>query len=164
MEGIKPPWYGGKGEMTVWKASLNLNGTKAVAIGNGLMVTDGEGNSIYIKARPPAAKKIRTVRLEAGEAAELGAESDSSNVWLVKMEHAGTIHPNQKPTELAARAIRNSSRPGDIILDPFAGAGFTILAAQALHRRARAMEKDPKYCAAILNRLKKDGLKPCLEK
>jgi DNA modification methylase len=120
-DGVTPAWYGDRSQTTLWKASLNLNGTKAVAIGNGLQVTDGAGHSMYIKSRPPAAKKIRTVRLAEGETVELGTESDSSNVWLVKNDH-GIIHPTQKPVELAARAIRNSSRPGDIYFNIIAEA------------------------------------------
>jgi DNA modification methylase len=57
-----------------------------------------------------------------------------------------------KPVELVERAITNSSRKSDLVLDPFAGAGSTILAAERTGRRACAVEIDPHYCDVILRR------------
>ena len=57
-----------------------------------------------------------------------------------------------KPVELVERAIRNSSRPGDIVLDPFGGSGTTMIAAEKSDRKARLMELDPKYCDVIVSR------------
>jgi DNA modification methylase len=57
-----------------------------------------------------------------------------------------------KPLELVERAISNSSKKGDLVLDPFAGAGSTLLAAERTGRRARVVEIDPRYADVILRR------------
>jgi DNA modification methylase len=57
-----------------------------------------------------------------------------------------------KPIELITRAINNSSRANDLVLDPFAGSGSTLIAAEQTRRRARLMEIDPKYCDVIIAR------------
>jgi DNA modification methylase len=57
-----------------------------------------------------------------------------------------------KPVELVERAISNSSRKGDVVLDPFAGAGSTLLAAERTGRRASVVEIDPKYADVIVRR------------
>ena len=50
-----------------------------------------------------------------------------------------------KPTELVARAIENSSRPGDAVLDLFLGSGSTLIAAERSGRICYAMEQEPRY-------------------
>ncbi len=57
-----------------------------------------------------------------------------------------------KPVELVERAIRNSSRPGDVVLDPFGGSGTTMIAAEKAGRVARLIELDPKYADVIVRR------------
>ncbi len=57
-----------------------------------------------------------------------------------------------KPVELVERAIRNSSKSRDTILDPFAGSGTTVIACEKAGRQARAIELDPRYCDVILRR------------
>ena len=57
-----------------------------------------------------------------------------------------------KPVELVERALRNSSRPGDSVLDPFGGSGTTLVAAEKSGRRAWLMELDPKYVDVIVRR------------
>jgi DNA modification methylase len=57
-----------------------------------------------------------------------------------------------KPVELVERAIRNSSRPGDLVLDSFGGSGTTLIAAEKSGRAARLMELDPKYVDVIVRR------------
>lgn len=57
-----------------------------------------------------------------------------------------------KPVELVERAILNSSKPGDIVLDGFGGSGSTLIAAEKTRRKARLMELDPKFCDVIIRR------------
>jgi len=57
-----------------------------------------------------------------------------------------------KPVELVERAIRNSSRPGNVVLDPFGGSGTTLIAAEKSGRIARLIELDPKYVDVIVRR------------
>ena len=62
------------------------------------------------------------------------------------------MHPTVKPVALVADAIRDCSRRGDIVLDPFAGSGTTLIAAQMTGRAARLIEYDPFYCDTIIRR------------
>jgi DNA modification methylase len=57
-----------------------------------------------------------------------------------------------KPVELVERAIRNSSKSRDIVLDCFGGSGTTIIACEKLNRQCRMIELDPKYCDVIVKR------------
>ena len=57
-----------------------------------------------------------------------------------------------KPVALVADAIKDCSKRGDIILDPFAGSGTTIIAAEKTRRRAAAMEIDPHYVDGAIRR------------
>ena len=57
-----------------------------------------------------------------------------------------------KPVELVERAIRNSSRPGHVVLDQFGGSGTTLFAAEKSGRSARLVEFDPKYVDVIVRR------------
>jgi len=62
------------------------------------------------------------------------------------------VHPTQKPVELVGRALGNSSRRGEVVLDLFGGSGSTLIACEVLDRRARLVELDPKYCDVIVQR------------
>ena len=64
-------------------------------------------------------------------------------------------HPTCKPISLIMDAIRDCSNIGDIILDPFAGSGTTLLAAERTSRKAYVMELDPHYCDVIIHRYQK---------
>jgi DNA modification methylase len=77
---------------------------------------------------------------------------DQGDVWFVKKPAKNELHPTQKPVELIERAIRNSSKSRDTVLDPFAGAGSTLIACEKTGRQARLIELDPKYCDVIIRR------------
>ncbi|WP_431285577.1 site-specific DNA-methyltransferase [Humitalea sp. 24SJ18S-53] len=62
------------------------------------------------------------------------------------------MHPTVKPVALVADAIRDCSRRGDSVLDPFAGSGTTLIAAQMTGRVAHLIEYDPAYCDTIIRR------------
>jgi DNA modification methylase len=64
------------------------------------------------------------------------------------------MHPTVKPVALVADAIRDCSRRGGVVLDPFGGSGTTLIAAEKTKRRARLIEIDPHYCDTILRRWK----------
>ncbi len=57
-----------------------------------------------------------------------------------------------KPVELVERAVRNSSKTRDLVLDPFGGSGTTLIACEKSGRRARIIELDPKYVDVIVKR------------
>jgi modification methylase len=63
------------------------------------------------------------------------------------------LHPTQKPEALLARVILSSSRPGDLILDPFSGTGTTGATAKRLGRQFIGVERDPAYAAAAEARI-----------
>jgi len=73
-------------------------------------------------------------------------------VWEIEQPHVNEFHPTQKPTALATRAIQNSSRQEQIVLDGFLGSGSTIIAAEKLNRRCYGMEIDQIYCDVIVKR------------
>lgn len=74
-------------------------------------------------------------------------------VWDVSKDAAATyIHPTQKPTALAEKAINDFCVDGGNVLDLFGGSGSTLIAAEKTNRRACIMELDPKYCDVIINR------------
>jgi len=92
---------------------------------------------------------------------ELGKNGrNRTNVW----EYAGVntfradrgselaMHPTVKPVAMIADAVRDITKQGDIVLDPFSGSGTTIIAAEKTGRLARAVEIDPRYCDVAIRR------------
>ncbi len=77
---------------------------------------------------------------------------DQGDVWNVKKPAKNDLHPTMKPVELVERAIRNSSKTKDLVLDPFGGSGSTLIACEKAGRRARLIELDPKYVDVIVKR------------
>jgi DNA modification methylase len=88
-----------------------------------------------------------------------------SNVWnypsaasLARTAEEGNplaMHPTVKPLALISDILLDASVRGDVILDPFAGSGTSLIAAEKLGRCARVMELDPLYCDTILRRWRK---------
>jgi DNA modification methylase len=62
------------------------------------------------------------------------------------------VHGTQKPVECMRRPIVNNSKRGDLVYEPFAGSGTTIIAAESTGRVCLAMEIDPRYCDVIIER------------
>jgi DNA modification methylase len=79
-------------------------------------------------------------------------DRDQGDVWQIKKPHKNDLHPTMKPVELVERALRNSSRPGDTVLDCFGGSGTTLIACERSERHARLMELDPNYVDVIVRR------------
>jgi DNA modification methylase len=79
-----------------------------------------------------------------------------SDVWDIPRPKRSDDHPTMKPIELVARAISNSSKKGDLILDLFGGSGTTLLAANQTARMCNMMELDPKYADVIVRRFMAD--------
>jgi DNA modification methylase len=77
---------------------------------------------------------------------------DQGDVWFVKKPVSNDLHPTMKPVELVERAIRNSSKGRDTVLDPFGGSGSTLIACEKAGRQARLIELEPKYCDVIVRR------------
>jgi DNA modification methylase len=77
---------------------------------------------------------------------------DQGDVWFFNKPRTNDLHPTMKPVELVQRAIENSSKTRDTVLDCFGGSGSTLIACEKTHRVARLMECDPKYCDVIVTR------------
>lgn len=78
--------------------------------------------------------------------------SNEKTVWDMDKEKKCDLHPTMKPVELVARAIRNSSKKEDHVLDLFGGSGSTLMACEQLHRKSYSCELDPKYVDVIVQR------------
>jgi DNA modification methylase len=79
-------------------------------------------------------------------------DRDQGDVWNIERPHKNDLHPTMKPVSLVERAIRNSSRKGDLVFDPFGGSGTTLIAAEKTGRHASLIELDPKYVDVIVRR------------
>ncbi len=77
---------------------------------------------------------------------------DQGDVWFFDKPARNDLHPTMKPVALVERAIRNSSKSRDIVLDPFGGSGSTLIACEKTGRHARLVELDPGYCDVIIRR------------
>ncbi len=86
---------------------------------------------------------------------------DQSTLWTIPWSSQGTsggdedeatTHGTQKPVECMRRPIVNNSRRGDLVYEPFAGSGSTIIAAESTGRSCLALEIDPRYCDVIVER------------
>ena len=74
------------------------------------------------------------------------------DVWFFPKPQVNDLHPTMKPVALIERAIANSSRPGAVVLDPFAGSGSTLIACQKTGRQARLIELEPEYVDVMVRR------------
>lgn len=80
---------------------------------------------------------------------------DQSTLWTIGAagdEDEATVHGTQKPVESMRRPIVNNSARGEVVYEPFAGSGTTIIAAETVGRRCLAIEIDPRYCDVIVER------------
>lgn len=75
-----------------------------------------------------------------------------TDIWRHNKPTKSGMHPTMKPIELCATAINNSSKPGEIVLDSFAGSGSTLIAAEQTNRKCYSIELDPKYADVIITR------------
>jgi DNA modification methylase len=77
---------------------------------------------------------------------------DQGDAWFFDKPVKNDLHPTMKPVALVERAIRNSSKTRDIVLDPFGGSGSTLIACEKAGRQGRLLELDPKYVDTIILR------------
>jgi DNA modification methylase len=79
-------------------------------------------------------------------------DRDQSDVWRIARPSVSDVHPTMKPLELVERALRNSSREGEVVLDLFLGSGSTLIAAERTGRVCYGMELDPHYAQVAVLR------------
>jgi len=129
-------WYGGRRQSTVIEDVAPLSVQQ---------MEDGEVLTVSVG--------LNTVAIKVAAFEVLHAGSDElSTVWRFEKPLRNGEHPTMKPVALCARAIRNSSRQGEIVGDFFGGAGSTLIAAEQVGRNCYMMELDPVYCDVIINR------------
>jgi DNA modification methylase len=79
-------------------------------------------------------------------------DRDQSDIWNYNKPRVNDLHPTMKPVELVERALKNSSKSRDIVIDLFGGSGTTLIACEKNNRQARLIEMDPKYVDVIIKR------------
>jgi DNA modification methylase len=79
------------------------------------------------------------------------SDRKQTSVWRFDKERVDG-HTTPKPVGLIEKAIQNSSKSDDIVIDLFGGSGSTLIACEKQNRQARLMELDPKYCDVIVKR------------
>lgn len=137
--GARHHWYGGRKQTTVLDE------------GSGISVSEHEGYSLLTISTGTESTVIKVPSYEVVYQGD-GAET---SIWRFDRPTRNGEHPTMKPVGLPGRAIKNSSRQGDIVLDPFGGSGSTLIAAEQLARPCYMMELDPVYCDVIVQRWEK---------
>ena len=80
-------------------------------------------------------------------------DKSQSDVWeMSRGDTSKYVHPTQKPIELIEKAIKNSSKQDDLVIDCFGGSGSTLIACEKTKRKCCMMELDPKYVDVIIQR------------
>lgn len=79
-------------------------------------------------------------------------DRNNFDIWDIERTKKNELHPTMKPVDLAIKAIKNSSKVEDIILDLFGGSGTTLIGAEETQRICYMMELDPVYCDVIIKR------------
>lgn len=134
--GARHTWYGGRKQSTVIDSE---DGVFVNKTNDGYQLTFNNGT--------------KKVVLKVPEYTVLEALSDEmTTTWRIEKPIRNGEHPTMKPIKLCARAIENSSREGDIVLDPFGGSGSTLIACEQLGRKCYTMELDERYCDVIVKR------------
>jgi len=110
-------------------------------------------HEMILKAKNGAKKATPILYGWNGGAHYFAKDKIEADVWEASRRASATmLHPTQKPLEIVQRAIRNSSRPKEMVLDPFGGSGTTLIAADREGRTARLIEMDPIFCDVIIRR------------
>ena len=88
-----------------------------------------------------------------GRTGHYNGDRTQSTLWEIdKPKKSETGHSTQKPIECMERPIRNNSKPGDLVYEPFSGSGTTIIACERTQRKCRAIELNPAYVAIAIQR------------
>ena len=88
----------------------------------------------------------------AGQKDPWYGDKSQSTLWQENKPVANRLHPTMKPVELVERALVNSSKAGDVVMDLFGGSGSTLIGCERKGRKARLLELDPKYADVIVRR------------
>ena len=102
----------------------------------------------------PDVSKMKTMEIVDAIKHSKQAESEGkTTIWSMKRHNVNDyIHPTQKPVEIVEKAILNSSKQGETILEPFGGSWTTLIASEKTGRRCGLIELDPHFIQATLKR------------
>jgi DNA modification methylase len=109
----------------------------------------GQGCARQTSARQGSVQEISA---KQGNSRHWRGDRNQSDLWYEQIVGSNKLRPTIKPVPLLERMILNSSRPNDVVLDPFGGSGSTLIAAEKLGRKARLIELDPKYVDVTIRR------------
>ncbi|WP_128515189.1 site-specific DNA-methyltransferase [Tabrizicola thermarum] len=123
-------WFGGRAKTTVFEKP----GSPVRVMSDGTVQVDVGGQVLVISGRE--------LQVEAHEGSVIRAEKPSRNAE----------HPTMKPVGLILEMIENSTRRGDVVLDPFGGSGSTLIACHRSGRSALLTELEPRYADVIVER------------
>ena len=110
-----------------------------------------KSNNCYYKFEVTKKKPKNYIDIESGKVV-FNIFTGENNVWEIDKTKKNDLHPTMKPIELCGRAIKNSSKPGDIVLDLYGGSGSTLMACEQLNRKCYIMEITPIYCDVTIKR------------
>ncbi|MEG6521121.1 site-specific DNA-methyltransferase [Desulfotomaculum sp. 1211_IL3151] len=134
--GAAHKWYGGRKQTTVLE---NAPGITAKQEHDGVVLTFSDGI------------KDLVIKVPSFEVLYDGDDGETT-IWQFDKPLKNADHPTMKPIGIPARAIRNSSKSGEIVLDLFLGSGSTLIAAEQTGRACYGLELDPLYCDVIVKR------------
>ena len=129
-------WYGGRKQTTVIEPG---DGVAVNKLKDGYQLTVNSGLKRLVIIIPQY--EVVDITDDAG-----------TSVWNVDKPQRSGEHPTMKPLKLCAKAISNSSKIDDIVVDTFGGSGSTLMAAEQLDRKCYTMELDPVYVDVIIRR------------
>ena len=116
-------------------------------------INDRTNTTVIDEAKPEDLKKLsKSDLLNWAITAQEMLDKEPSTVLRFNKPAASKDHPTMKPVPLLGKLIKNSSKPGQIVLDLFGGSGSTLIACEQLHRSCRVMEMDPQYADVIIDR------------
>lgn len=134
--GSRHKWYGGRKQSTVINSE---DGVFVNRVKDGYQITFNNGTKKVVLKVP----EYETVEVLSDE---------MTTTWHIDKPLRNGEHPTMKPIKLCARAIENSSKEGDIVVDFFGGSGSTLMACEQTGRVCYTMELDERYCDVIIKR------------
>lgn len=129
-------WYGGRKQTTIQEFPVDLN---IVEKDDHSVLTFNSGVSTI------------AVKVDNYEILHEGTD-ELTTTWHIERPKRNSDHPTMKPIKLCSRAILNSSKTGDIVLDPFGGSGSTLIASEQVGRKCYMVEYEPVYADVIISR------------
>jgi DNA modification methylase len=139
-------WYADKKGKAVYDAVESVGLTvRAMIVWNKLDAHYGNFMAQYMQKHEPCLYCVK-------DSTDWYGPTNEVTVWDIKQPNVNEFHPTEKPLECMERPIRNSTKPGDIVVDPFVGSGTTLMACERMDRQCRAMEINPGFAAVVLER------------